>query len=130
MTFLETGAHTHRRINPTLPSISVLPITRWLLSPAIVYYKSLEGKGLACWTGSISCLLGYWTRCGSLIIVYSPLSTLRRTDFGRNASRRFSVNLECRGIGGTFSAPGGSPIKCTKVLASPLQPSAWSNSLH
>lgn len=97
MTFLETGARTHLHINTTLPSIRFLLITRWLLSPAIFYYKSLAGRGFAYLIGSISCLLGYWTCCGSLIIIYSPLLTLRRTDYRRNTSHQFSVNLECRG---------------------------------
>ena len=48
-------------ISTTLLSTSFLLITCWPLLSAILYYKSLAGRGLACSIGYISCLLSWWT---------------------------------------------------------------------
>ena len=84
MAFLEIGTHTHLHINPTLPNVRSLLITHWLLSPAMFYYIPLEGKGLACSTGSVSCLGGALR----LVALYYSLTSFNaeRTDYGRNTN--------------------------------------------
>ena len=107
MAFLEIGTHTHLHINPTLPNARSLLITHWLLSPAMFYYIPLEGKGLACSTGSVSCLGG--GRSDLWLFDYYSLTSFNaeRTDYGRNTNHWFSFNLECRGVNGTFWVLGG-----------------------
>lgn len=72
-------AGTHLHLSTALPSTSFPLITCWPLSSAIFYYKSLVGRGLACSIGYISCLLGCWSSCGSLVTAHSPPLSLRRT---------------------------------------------------
>lgn len=129
MGFLEIGPYT-LHISTTRQSTSFLLITCWPLSSAVLYYKSLAGRGLACSRGYISCLLSCWTSCGFLMIVHWLPLIPRKTDSRRDLSHWFSRQPRMQMGSMAFSGPGKDfLLGVGKMLESPLQPSTWSQSL-